>query len=366
MTILSAKAIPVSIPYEIGGPKPTFAGIPRRMEVLFIRVETDTGLIGWGEAFGLSIWPATQQAFEHLVVPLIIGKDETDLDGLMQTLTKQLHILGRTGPVTYALSGLDIALWDLKGKRENKSLTEMIGGVPQASLPCYASLMRYGDVDLVQKNTAHALSLGFKAIKLHELGVDKVQAARQVMGADLPLMMDVNCPWTFSQTIEMMDALAPYNLLWLEEPIWPPEDFKNLANVRRQQKVPIAAGENNLSPQHFEQMLEAQAVDFIQPSVTKVGGISAMLKIIELGRTWNIPVMPHSPYFGPGLLATLHLTTCIQERPMIEYSFASLGANPLGASVLQSNGEIAIPCGPGLGFDPDEALIHSLKMVASY
>jgi L-alanine-DL-glutamate epimerase-like enolase superfamily enzyme len=362
MPIRSAQAIPISIPYDIGGPKPTFAGIPRRMEVLLIRIETDEGLVGWGEAFGLSVWPATKQAFEHLIAPLMIGRDETDIPALMNQLQRQLHILGRTGPVTFALSGLDIALWDLKGKRENKSLTEIFGGKSYQSFSCYASLMRYGTVDLVKKNTQDALDNGFRAIKLHEVGVDKVQAAREVMGLDLPLMMDVNCPWDFQTTIEMIDQLIPSELYWLEEPIWPPEDFSSLAKVKRYGKIKIAAGENNLSLKHFEQMIEANAVDFMQPSVTKIGGISEMLKIIALGKTFNVPVMPHSPYFGPGLLATLHLATCLTEKPLIEYSFATLTNNPLGQSVLASNGEIAVPTGPGLGCDPDEEIVRAMTI----
>jgi L-alanine-DL-glutamate epimerase-like enolase superfamily enzyme len=362
MTIRFAQAIPVSIPYEIGGPKPTFAGIPRKMEILFIRIETEDGLIGWGEAFGLSVWPATKQAFDHLIAPLMIGKDETNIPIIMNQLQRQLHILGRTGPVTYALSGLDIALWDLKGKRENKSLTELIGGLPHHSFSCYASLMRYGTIDLVKKNTEDALNKGFKAIKLHEVGVDKVQAAREVMGLDLPLMMDVNCPWDLQETMEMIDKLHEYQLYWLEEPIWPPEDFKNLAKVKSVGKIAIAAGENNLSLKHFEQMLESDAVNYIQPSVTKIGGVSEMLKIISLGKSFNVPVMPHSPYFGPGLLATLHLATLLPEKPLIEYSFATLENNPLGTSVLVQNGEIIVPTGPGLGYDPDETIIRAITI----
>jgi L-alanine-DL-glutamate epimerase-like enolase superfamily enzyme len=230
-------------------------------------------------------------------------------------LQKQLHILGRTGPVTYALSGLDIALWDLKGKREKKSLAELLGGNCHTEYDCYASLMRYGTTDLVRRNTEDALDKGFNAIKLHEVGPDKVAAARDVMGQDKPLMMDVNCPWDLDQTKKIIEELIPYQLAWLEEPIWPPEDFQQLALVKKFGKVAIAAGENNLSLCHFEQMLAANAVDFIQPSVTKIGGISEMMKIISLASTFNIPVMPHSPYFGPGLLATLHIASCLPMKP---------------------------------------------------
>ena len=362
MTIVQAQAIPIRLPFEIGGPKPTFAGIPRMMDILLIRIETDSGLVGWGEAFGLSIWPATRQAFEYLVAPLILGKDEKDIASLMLNLQKQLHILGRSGAVTYALSGLDIALWDLAGKASQQSVSELLGGSHHATLPAYASLMRYGTTDLVQRNTERALSLGFSAIKLHELGVEHVQAARTVMGLDIPLMMDVNCPWSFEQTQGMLDQLEPFQLFWLEEPIWPPEDFSSLSQVRKLNKIPIAAGENNISAHHFSEMLSQGAVDFAQPSVTKIGGITEMMKIIHMCHEHAIPVMPHSPYFGPGFLATLHMTSCFAERTMIEYSFAQMEFNPLGDAILMKNGLLEIPTGPGLGYDPDLDIIEKFRV----
>jgi len=362
MTIVQAQAIPIRLPYDIGGPKPTFAGIPRQMEILFIRIETDTGLIGWGEAFGLSIWPATRQAFEHLVAPLIMGKDEKNISELMANLQKQLHILGRTGAVTFALSGLDIALWDIQGKAKQQSLSELLGGAKHHSLPGYASLMRYGNTDLIKHNTERALEKGFGAIKLHEQSSEHVQAARQLMGPELPLMMDVNCPWSVAQTLEMLPQLQASNLLWLEEPIWPPEDFRGLKKIRDKKSIGIAAGENNMSACHFEEMLAYDSVDFAQPSVTKIGGITEMLKIMDLCQYFETPVMPHSPYFGPGLLATLHLAAVLQPETMIEYSFADLGANPLGDCILMRHGRIDIPRGPGLGCDPDLDILHEFRV----
>jgi D-galactarolactone cycloisomerase len=362
MTIVQAQAIPIRLPYDIGGPKPTFAGIPRQMEILFIRIETDTGLIGWGEAFGLSIWPATRQAFEHLVAPLIMGKDEKNISELMANLQKQLHILGRTGAVTFALSGLDIALWDIQGKAKQQSLSELLGGAKHQSLPGYASLMRYGNTDLIKHNTERALEKGFGAIKLHEQSSEHVQAARQLMGPELPLMMDVNCPWSVAQTLEMLPQLQASNLLWLEEPIWPPEDFRGLKKIRDKKSIGIAAGENNMSACHFEEMLAYDSVDFAQPSVTKIGGITEMLKIMDLCQYFETPVMPHSPYFGPGLLATLHLAAVLQPETMIEYSFADLGANPLGDCILMRHGRIDIPRGPGLGCDPDLDILHEFRV----
>lgn len=362
MTIINAQAIPVRVPFEIGGPQPKFAGIARQMDMLLIRIETDQGLVGWGEAFGLAIWPATKQAFDHLVAPLVIGRDETNVVALSESLQQQLHILGRGGAVTYALSGLDIALWDLAGKATGLPLSSLLGGAKHSTLPVYASLMRYGQSDLVSRNVEAALRKGFTAIKLHEVTTQHAKAARQVMGTTLDLMLDVNCPWTEEKALAMAHELHDCKLLWLEEPLWPPEDFAGLTRLRQQCGIAVAAGENNISTEHFSQMLVAGAVDFVQPSVTKIGGVTEFMKIVRLAEQYRVPVMPHSPYFGPGLLATLHITATFADETMIEYSYADLGANPLGNAVIQRAGRLSVPQGPGLGFDPDAEIVHQFRV----
>ena len=159
------------------------------------------------------------------------------------------------------------------------------------------------------------------------------------------------------EALAVADSVRPYNLSWFEEPIWPPEDFESLAQVRAQSGLKIAAGENAMSVKNFEQMFKADAVDIAQPSVTKIGGISPMMEIAALARQHNVVMTPHCPYFGPGLLASVHIAASLAHTPMIEYSFADLGANPLGDAIEVKDGYIAVPTGPGLGRDPDPEII---------
>jgi L-alanine-DL-glutamate epimerase-like enolase superfamily enzyme len=357
MTIRSIDTIAVALPYEIGGPKPLFAGVSRSMDILFVRVETDSGIVGWGEAFGFGIWPATRAALHSLLAPVVVGRDERDIAGLMADLAKRVHIVGRTGPMVYALSGLDIALWDIAGKAAGKPLAELLGGAHYKQLPCYASLMRYTDPALVYKNAKAAVARGYGAVKLHEIGVEQVKAAREAIGPGVKLMMDVNCPWTVDQALAIADGVRPYDLAWFEEPVWPPEDFAGLAAVRHKGGVPIAAGENAMSAKNFEQMFEADAVDIAQPSVTKIGGVSAMLEVAALAQKHHVRLVPHCPYFGPGLLASVHIAAAFAEETMIEYSYADLGANPLGDAIEVKDGYIKVPQGPGLGRDPDPEVL---------
>ncbi|MEO7403092.1 MAG: mandelate racemase/muconate lactonizing enzyme family protein [Burkholderiales bacterium] len=362
MTIGSVEAIVLSLPFDIGGPKPLFAGKPRNMDILLVRVETDSGLVGWGEAFGFAVWPATRVALDVLVAPLAIGRDERDIAGLMAELQKKLHLLGRTGPVMYALSGLDIALWDIAGKKQNRPLVELLGGPHRMRLPTYASLLRYGDPELVAKNAARAVARGFRAIKLHEITEPAVRAAREAIGPDVQLMVDTNCPWTLDEARAVAASIRPHDIYWFEEPIWPPEDYPALAKLRLDAGMPIAAGENATSFNDFERMLDAGAVDIVQPSVTKIGGVTEMKRIARLATVRRTRFVPHSPYFGPGLLATVHIAAALRDETMIEYSFADLGANPLGDAIEVVDGDIAVPEGPGLGRDPDPAIIARYRV----
>ena len=357
MTIRSITPINLDLPFEVGGPKSQFAGRPRQMAMLLVRVETEDGIVGWGDAFGYAVWPVTRVAIDKLVAPMAIGREETDIVGLMDDLQRKLHIVGRTGPVVYALSGLDIALWDIAGKRAGKPVCELLGGARRDSVPAYASLVRYGDAALVARNASAAVARGFKAIKLHEITATEVKAAREAVGPDIKIMMDTNCPWTVDEAIAAAKTVKPYDLLWLEEPVYPPEDFAGLARVRRECGIPLSAGENAMSPMDFRAMFTAGAVDVAQPSVTKIGGISEMMRTAKLADEHDIQLVPHSPYFGPGLLASIHMAATFARETMVEYSFVELGANPLGDAIVVIDGRLKVPAGPGLGRDPDARII---------
>jgi L-alanine-DL-glutamate epimerase-like enolase superfamily enzyme len=362
MAIKSITPVALNLPFEVGGPKPLFAGKPRNMEMLLVRVETDGGIVGWGEAFGYAVWPATRTALETLIAPLAMGRDERDSEALLADLQRKLHLLGRTGPVMYAMSGLDIALWDIAGKAAGKPVAELLGGVRRKDFAAYASLVRYTDPALVARNAKATVGRGYRAIKLHEIGVEQVRAARDAIGPDVKLMLDTNCPWTVTDAIAMAKKVRAYDLYWFEEPVWPPEDYAGLARVRCECGIAVSAGENAVSLTDFQVMFDAGAVDYAQPSVTKIGGITEMMRIAELARERGVTLVPHSPYYGPGLLATLHMAASFEHETMIEYSYTDLGANPLGDAIAVKNGRIALPRGPGLGCDPDPEVVERYRV----
>jgi L-alanine-DL-glutamate epimerase-like enolase superfamily enzyme len=355
MRISGVESILLTVPYRTSGGLRAIAGRPSAgLNILAIRIETDAGVTGWGEAFGHGVCPATKTAFDTLVAPMLIGRDPSDIAPLMRDLLQTLHLFGRGGAVMYALSGVDIALWDIAGKTAGKPLHALLGGAP-LPLAAYASLIRCTGPDAVAVECRRALEAGYTQIKLHEITVPAVKAARSV-APDCPMTLDTNCPWSVDEALAMVETLRPFGLHWLEEPVWPPEDFAGLAKVRAA-GIPIAAGENAAGLEDFRRAFEVGALDVAQPSVTKIGGISEMLRIMALAKQHGVRVVPHCPYFGPGFIASLHLTTFLPADTPVERLFVDLEANPFGDWVDIKDGTMRAPQGPGLGADPDPALI---------
>ena len=358
MLITAIESSVVSIPFSMGGPRPLFAGQPWDwLEILLVRVETEDGLVGWGEAFGHAAIPATKAALDGIVAPLMVGRDAGDIQGLTRQVLHAVHLLGRNGPFVYAFSGVEIALWDLLGKRSGLPLWRLLGGGRGGSLDGYASLLSYGgDLDLVARNTADARAQGYRHIKLHEVTREAVLVAKSA-APDAAIMLDVNCAWTPPVARGMAASLASDGLAWLEEPVWPPEDAAGLASLLRY-GIPLTAGENPAGLFGFRALMEAGAIDIAQPSVTKVGGIGEMLQVISLARTHGVEVIPHCPYFGPGFVASLHIAAAMPEHPLIEVLWLKMEGNPFDPWVSAQDGKLAVPTAPGLGCDPDPAMLE--------
>jgi L-alanine-DL-glutamate epimerase-like enolase superfamily enzyme len=328
---------------------------------LLVKVTTRDGVEGWGEAFGYGAVDSAKLAVDELIAPLCIGQDATCIGPLMLKVQKKLHVFGRGGVLTYGLSAVDIALWDIAGKLANASVCQLLGGGATA-MPCYASLACYSDPALVRAVVRQAIDAGFQAIKLHEADLSAIHAAREEAGPDVELIADVGCPWTLAQALAVADELKTVGLKFLEEPLWPPENFDGLAELRRTSGIPISSGENVSTLMEFERMLATKAVDFVQPSPAKMGGISDLCKVFPLAAVRNIPVMTHSFYDGPGLLAAVHATAALGSADsMIEWRWFELEAPIYGDSLTPKGGRISVPEGPGLGIDPDPDVIRAYR-----
>jgi L-alanine-DL-glutamate epimerase-like enolase superfamily enzyme len=364
MKITKVETIVVSMPMVIeGNVLPKASGAPRTsMQTLLVRVDTDEGISGWGEGFGHRIHTATKAAIDGFIGQMCVGRDPTAMSALVDELQRNLGGVGRNGPAMYALSAIDIALWDIAGKVAGLPLYRLLGGSPRKSLPGYASLLRYGEPKAVTHYVERALKRGYRHLKLHEIETKNIKAGRETAGAGFPIMVDCNCPWTVDEAIRHARELAPLDLTWLEEPVWPPEDDGGLARVRAQGGIPTAAGENAMLPD-FKRMFEAQALSYAQPSVTKVGGVTMMRKVMALADAHGVTVVPHSAYFGPGLIASIHCIAAMARPTLVERYDADFAENPLHDAIHpDAKGEFAIPQAPGLGIDPDPELLKKLRV----
>jgi L-alanine-DL-glutamate epimerase-like enolase superfamily enzyme len=362
VTITAIDTIGLRIPFDIWAPAPMSRGLPRtHVESLYVRVTTSRGIVGWGESFGTAR-PMVIAAFDHWIRRLAVGQSVTD-EQLIARMERMLFSFGRSGPVMNALSGLDIALWDIRGKLEGVPVSTLLGGAKRTHVECYASLMQYyGNPEHLKRNTARALERGYRWIKLHERTTGAVAAAREEIGPDIPLMVDTNCAWTAAEAGAAIAAMAPLKPYWVEEPVYPPEDFAALSKLRKATGVPLGMGENATCLNDFQTMVATGAADFVQPSIVKMGGISAMSRVAAEVEGAGATCVPNVFYVGPGFLAALHCVAAKEKDAPLERMFADLGATPFSKTVPVIGGGVEVPRGAGLGADPEDDLIAHFKV----
>jgi L-alanine-DL-glutamate epimerase-like enolase superfamily enzyme len=356
MKITAIEAIPLAIPMKPMSPSSSWTAGGRKQIV--VRVLTDAGLSGLGEAFAYGAPLAVCNVIDESLAPLLVGEDPRRIEALVDLMHRGTMIYGRRGLAMFAISGVEIALWDLLGKARGAPVHELLGGAVRPRLPAYASLLRYDSPADVAAACRHYAARGFTMLKIHQTDMASVRAAREAVGEGVALMLDTNCPWTPAEAIDMARALAPFGLFWLEEPVWPPEDYAGLARVAAATATPIAAGENESTLYGFRELIERGAADILQPSVTKVGGISEMRKIVTLAQSANLAVAPHSFYFGPGLAATLHVAATFGGTMPVEFPTGEYETPFLTHPIEAREGWVAVPTGPGLGVEINEDAIR--------
>ena len=358
--ITKVEPIVLRIPFDDGGKGQGIT--PTRwsnLDIVLVRVETRAGLVGWGEAFGYMCQNATAIAVRDLVAPAVIGRDSQDPQAVNLAAQQALALFGRYGITLFAISGLDIALWDIAGKRAGLPLSRLIGAPGRDRIRAYASLVRYGEAERVEHFAAEAATLGYDEVKLHEVLPETIRAGRRGAGPKALLTIDVNCQWSLEQVQTMLPVLAETEVNWLEEPTFPPEDPAPWRAIAAE-GIAIAAGENACTAVEFARLVPA--LDVVQPSVTKVGGVTEFLKVAQLTRAAGKRLAPHSPYFGPGYWASLQLAAAIDTFEVFEFLYvrpeAWCGLEP----VLPVGGSIHIPDAPGIGFEPDMSVIERYRV----
>jgi galactonate dehydratase len=324
---------------------------------LFVKVYTDEGITGVGECSG---WPRVIETAVKDLTSVLIGEDPSHIEKLWQKMLVAQMGHGMTGIVgAGAMTGIDMALWDIKGKALNTPVWNLLGGKVRDKIRIYSHA---SDPEV-------ALDLKRRGITAVKTGgvkdpLRKVEAIRDAIGDEMDVMVDLHGPpWmTPKDAIVLGRALEPFHLLFMEDPV-APENLDGLARVQDQVAIPIAAGERSATIWGWRQMIEREIVDVIQPDTGRAGGISQMKKLAAMAEAHHIMMAPHSGSLGPvAEYAALHLLAAIPNALMLERIEDDWPGrrDVISAHPEQKNGFLDVPNTPGLGVDINEEFIAKL------
>jgi L-rhamnonate dehydratase len=342
-----------------------------RIQAYFVEIESDTGIIGVGGPM-----PEEQAYFvSKQLTPLLLGHDPLAIERIWDRMYRFM-VHGRKGVVMQAISVVDCALWDLKGKWANAPVYTLLGGPTRDSIPAYASALGYSlDPELVQERAQEIVKQGYKATKWFfrdgptdgVAGINRnmrlVQTLRESVGPDVDIMLDCWMSWDVPYTIQMARRLEEYQPRWIEEPVLP-DKIEQYAEIRRNVNIPISGGEHEYTRWGLKQLMDAGACDVLQPDIYWAGGISETMKICALASAYDLTVIPH----GHSTPASVHLIAAWPETtcPLLEYlvKWNEIHQFFLAQPIKPVNGEVKLPHQPGIGMELDENKIESRREVS--
>ena len=354
-----------------------------------VEVETDEGVTGWGECFGPgNVALANKSIVETVIQPMVLGDDPLDRDVIWHKVYNLLRDHGQKGMPMQALSGVDIALWDIAGKIAGLPVCQLIGGRHREDVPCYGygmMLRREDTASLAARFKDEAAAIrdaGFAATKM-KIGLGPkddatlAEAVRDGIGPDFPFMADANHAYTTSDAFYVGRALDELDAYWFEEPI-APEDLDGYAELRRTLKTNISGGEAEFTRWGWRKLLESRGLDIAQPEVCALGGISEYLRVLALCHAHFTPVINHVWGSAIAVATNLQLLAAMPAlpgglhpwEPMLEFDTTEnrfrdqLLQEPLEiqTQVKTNNGRVKIPTGPGLGVEPDQDFIRQYEI----
>jgi L-alanine-DL-glutamate epimerase-like enolase superfamily enzyme len=341
-----------------------------RIETFFVEIEADEGVVGIGGPI------PREQAFiiDQNLRPHLLGVDPLANELIWDTLYRA-SVHGRKGVTMMAISAVDCALWDLKGRYFNTPVYRLLGGPTRAEIPAYASALGYAvDPDRAAERAREFVREGYTATKWFfrngpadgpqgmVRNAQLVSALRGAVGADVEIMLDCWMSWDVPYTVAMAERLEEYEPRWLEEPVLP-DKLESYAAIRRQVNIPIAGGEHEYTRWGLKMLMDAEAVDVLQPDIYWAGGITEMLKICAVASTYDLPVIPH----GHSTPASAHLIASQPPSlcPRLEYliKWNEIHQFFLKSPLKPSGGVVRLGETPGLGMDLDETRVESQRLV---
>ena len=377
MKITNVEAIALAAPFEkiFGGldkvpshilrPAANQVTHPRLGQATtIVRITTDEGIVGIGEALGLPTPEITAMIVSRHLKRLLLGQDPRDTGVLWESMHGSLRS-HRLGFAVNAIAGVDLALWDIKGKALGLPIHQVLGGAFRDRIPVYASPVPFmATAEDSAREASAFMERGFRAIKLKigrgiESDLAHVAATRAAIGPEVDLLLDVNCGYDVPTAITFSREVVQYRPYWLEEPV-EPANVEGLAEIRRRADLRIATGENEQSVFGVRDLLLANATDVLMPNIGKAGGLTECVRIAELARAFHVHIAPHG--VGSGIAIAAALQFCAAIPNLLKYEYNQL-LNPLREAVVKErldlrDGMLMVPTGPGLGVTLDEDAIE--------
>ena len=361
MKIVDVKAQALSVPVEDG----IVFGIGKvlRRDTVLVRIETEDGIVGYGESHHGRAAGSIAHIVNSVLRYFLIGEDATDVVGIWQRIyTMQLRSHGLGAATSIAMSGIDQALWDIRGKAVGWPLYKLLGGSSR-KIKAYAGGVSLGwsEPAVLCEEVAQALEGNYKAVKLRggdtpARDIARVAAVREAFGDDLTIMVDANTNYTVADVLKVLPAFEELGVEWLEEP-FAPHDHRSYATADRS-NVPLAAGENHYTRFEFHRLIEDGHVGILQPDLSKAGGITEVLRIAALGSAWKLPICPHTATTGLNMAVTIHVLASIDNAGYFEgdISEANLFRDELVSTpyTVAADGTVSPLERPGIGVDVDE------------
>ena len=337
-------------------------GVMTHFEVILAKLETSCGLTGYGYTYTIGCGGAAiRSLIDRDLRLLLLGADANCIEQIWERMWRCMHYVGRGGLVSFAISAVDIALWDLRGKKEGMPLWKLLGGYSgQARAYAGGIDLQLGPDELVEQTRCN-LQKGFRAIKI-KVGrdvlredVDRVRAVRECIGPDMPLMVDANMRWTVEGAIRAAQQFREHDVYWLEEPTIP-DDYKGMARIAAEGGVPIAAGENLHTIYEFRHTIEVGKIAFPEPDVSNIGGITNWMRVAKLAYAHNLQVTSHGVHE-----LHIHLLAAIPNASLLEVHSFGLERFIKNPPQLKE-GIMVPPDSPGHGVEFDWDLLRDFQL----
>ena len=346
-------------------------------KICIVKIICDNGIVGWGEAYG----PATVvKESVNYIKQNIIGMNPLDSDVIWSTLFRRVHDYGRSGVFVSAISAIDIALWDIKGKYHKLPVSTLLGGSYRKKIRAYATGLYFSDSETLTDDLCNEameyVNEGFKSIKMKvglniKSDVNNVKAVRNTIGPDIELMIDSNHAYSYDEALKLSKKLEDQDIKWFEEPL-SPEFYDQYSDFKSKSLIPVAAGECEYLRYGFQKLLDKNCIDFLQMDICSCGGLTEAKRISALSSAKGVKVIPHTWGSGIAFYTAINFISNLEPIPgrlynedaYVEYDRTEnkIRENIIKNNITMKDGYISVNHKPGLGIDVDETYLNEIKI----